>query len=107
MRRSPDCLRRACNHPARPALAVGACNHPGHYIYAAAGVAADALPVHQAIWLPEMGQGGLRWEASPHILTRESLDVAALLGLMGRVLGLGTHAAQVADVGRVVDVLRR
>ena len=47
-------------------------------VWAALGVAHDAVPVHEAIWFPQMGQAGLRWPPSPHILTRELLEPTAL-----------------------------
>ena len=47
-------------------------------VWAVIGVAHDAVPVHEAIWFPQMGQAGLRWQPSPHILTRELLEPAAL-----------------------------
>ena len=76
-------------------------------LLAAAGVEAWAVPAHQAIWFPQMGQGGLRWKPSPHILTRELLEPAALRGLIAAQLGIRLSAVQGRAVGRVMGVLSR
>lgn len=61
-------------------------------VWTAIGVARDAVPVHEAIWFPQMGQGGLRWQPSPHILTRETLEPAALRATIELALPLrGGH----------------
>lgn len=70
----------------------------------AAGVEV-AVPMHQAIWLPDMGQGGLRWQPSDHILTREHLSPSQVAGLMVRVLPPLDDMQLRSAVERVMKVL--
>ena len=88
-------------------------------LYSAAGVSLDAYmlpeaddhqaqcgaPVHQAIWFPEMGQGGLRWQPTPHILTREILDATRLRGMVATCLHDELKPEQSAAVMRLMIVL--
>jgi hypothetical protein len=74
-------------------------------LFAAARVAPDDVPVHQVIWFPEMGQKGLRWPASPHILTYEQLDAPNLSGLLLSVLPTDLTDKQSSAVRRVISVL--
>lgn len=55
-------------------------------LFLAGGITDHAVPMHQAIWFPEMGQGGLRWTESDHILTRETLDPVALAAVVERAM---------------------
>lgn len=57
-------------------------------VWAVIGVAHDAVPVHEAIWFPQMSQAGLRWQPSPHILTRELLELQALRAAIETALPL-------------------
>ena len=72
----------------------------------AARVDAD-VPMHQAIWFPEMGQGGLRWQASDHILTREILINSQFSGFIDRVLPQQGSVQTIAAVERVMMLLRQ
>ena len=74
-------------------------------LFAAAGVQTQTLPLHQAIWFPEMGQGGLRWQPSPHILTREILQTDKLIELIDAVLPGSPAVGQSERVGQVVATL--
>lgn len=74
-------------------------------LFAAAGIADNAVPVRMAVWFPEMGQAGLRWQPSPHILTRASLEPGAVCELVGAGLAEPLSAKQMAAVGRVLAVL--
>ena len=67
----------------------------------------SAVPVHQAIWFPEMGQGGLRWQATPHILTLEILDVTRLHGIVATCLHDELTPEQSAIVVQLMMVLSR
>ena len=68
-------------------------------VWAAIGVPHDAVPVHEAIWFPQMGQAGLRWQPSPHILTRELLEPRALRVVIEVALPLRRDVEQ--DVWRL------
>jgi hypothetical protein len=72
-------------------------------IWALAGLRPEDMPVHGAIWFPEMGQAGLRWPPSPHILTRETLAPDVLAALVERALPVTTDAA--AAVWRLIGLL--
>ena len=74
-------------------------------VFAAAGAPSDAITVHQAIWLPEMGQAGLRWQPTPHILTRELLDPDRLRRLLMTVTMVGLDRDQGQAVERIRAVL--
>ena len=75
-------------------------------LYSAAGIADDVrMPIHQAIWFPQIGQGGLRWQPSPHILTREMLDEAKLIELVKVCLHNHLTPEQSAAVMRINQVL--
>ena len=74
-------------------------------LFAAAGIADNAVPVHMAVWFPEMGQAGLHWQPSPHILTRESLEPGAVGELVGAGLAEPLSAMQVAALGHILAVL--
>ena len=77
-------------------------------LYSAAGVADDGpVPVHQAIWFSQMGQGGLRWQPSPHILTREILDVTRLREFVDTCLHGELTPEQNAVAMRLIMVLSR
>lgn len=74
-------------------------------VWAAAGLLPDALPLHRCVWLPQMYQAGLPWQATAHILTCETLATAVLVAVVEAALP-ATGSAVVRDlVERLRQVL--
>jgi hypothetical protein len=46
----------------------------------AAGVDAPAVPVEFVIWFPQMAQSAFTWPPSPHIWTRETIELKDISG---------------------------
>jgi hypothetical protein len=72
----------------------------------AAGVDVLALPVHFAIWFPQMAQSAFAWEPSPHIWTRETMGTEALNSAIERALRPRLRASAAIALGRVVAALK-
>jgi hypothetical protein len=72
----------------------------------AAGVDMLALPVHFAIWFPNMAQSAFSWQPSPHIWTREQTEQGAVHAAIERALPSSASAAQSIALGQVVTRLR-
>lgn len=74
-------------------------------LFAAAELADTAFPVYIAVWFPEMGQAGLRWQPSPHILTRELLEPDALRSLVTTHLSAPLGVVETVAVRRIIGQL--
>lgn len=74
-------------------------------LFRAAGIPQGSLPVHQSIWFPEMGQAGLRWQPSLHILTRETLDPRWLREMIEQALPLSDGSVFSRQVEGVMSLL--
>jgi len=71
----------------------------------AAGVAVGSVPVHLAIWFPQMGQGAFVWKPTPHIWTRELIEAAAVDDAIEVAVPPAVSGAQRLALGRVAAVL--
>jgi Nuclease-related domain len=72
-----------------------------------AGIDVLAVPLHLAIWLPQMAQTALTWEPSPHIWTRETVEGGGVGAMMGQMLPAQVSAAQGFALGQLTGALLR
>jgi Nuclease-related domain len=72
----------------------------------ASGVDVTSLPVHFAVWFPQMGQGAFTWKPSPHIWAREAIEVGDVGERIERLLPGRASATATAALTRLVAVLK-
>lgn len=73
----------------------------------AAGVDVLAIPLHLAIWLPQMAQSALTWEPSPHIWTRETIEAGGVGAMIEQLLPEQVGGEQGIALGQLTAALLR
>jgi hypothetical protein len=71
-----------------------------------AGVDLVALPVHFALWFPQMAQSAWTWSASLHIWPREFLEAGRVHDAVLLALPARADAAQASVLEQLAKVLR-
>jgi hypothetical protein len=72
----------------------------------AAGVDALAVPVEFVIWFPQMAQSAFTWPSSPHIWTRETIELEDICGTVERLLPARASAAGSSALQGLTAVLQ-